>query len=204
LGLEISPKVARSTLLKERAAMKMPTRLVIVPVAVLVLLALLTFLAVDRKAEEAAGAAVNVANSVVHDSHATVAIVGLVALSVFVMWTALRAKEGEGKAMPAASESSTSDPALSSNVRGVMKKLTRLKIGPVAVVVLLVLLTLLVVRRIGGRAEESVVTVVNTADTVVHDSHAIVAVVGLVALFAFVIWTALRAHGEDEAIPPAR
>jgi hypothetical protein len=183
--------------------MKMPTRLVIVPVAVLVLLALLTFLAVDRKAEEAAGAAVNVANRVVHDSHATVAIVGLVALSVFVMWTALRAKEGEDKAMPAASESSASDPAFSPKVRVAMRKLTRLKVGPVAVGVLLLLLTLLVARRIGGRAEDSVVTVVNTADAVVHDSHATVAVVGLVALFAFVIWTVLRAQGEGKAMPAA-
>src|SRR5262249_35759226 len=70
--------------------------------------------------------------------------------------------------------------------------------------VLLVLLTLLVVRRIGGRADESAAAAVNTADSVVHDSHATVAVVGLVAVFAFVIWTALRAGGEEEATPPAR
>jgi hypothetical protein len=184
--------------------MKKLPRLVIVPVTVLVLLALLTLLAVDRKAEEAAGAAVNVANRVVHDSHATVAVVGLVALFVFVMWTALRAKEGEDKAMPAASESRASDPAFSPKVRVAMRQMTRLKAGPVAVVVLLVLLTLLAVRRLGGRAEESVVTVVNTSDAVVHDPHATVAVAGLVVLFAFVIWTALRAQGEDKAIPPAK
>jgi hypothetical protein len=85
-----------------------------------------------------------------------------------------------------------------------MNKLTRLKIGPVAVLVLLVLLTLLVARRIGGRAEESVAVAVNTADGAVHDSHATVAFVGVTALFAFVVWTALRAAGADKAIPPAR
>jgi hypothetical protein len=84
-----------------------------------------------------------------------------------------------------------------------MNRLTRLKIGPVAVLVLLVLLTLLVVRRIGGRAEESAAAAVNAADGAVHDSHATVAFVGVTALFAFVVWTALRDKGEDKAISPA-
>ena len=86
-----------------------------------------------------------------------------------------------------------------------MKNVTRLMIVPVAVLVVLALLALLAAHRIGGRgAEEPVGAVVKLADRVIHDSHATVAVVGLAALFAFVIWTALRAEGEDKAMPPAR
>jgi hypothetical protein len=92
--------------------MKKVTRLKFSPTAVLVLLALLTLLAVlhnRRTAEEAEGAAVKLEDSVVHDSHATVAVVGLVALFAFVMWAALRANKGDDKAMPPARESSASD-----------------------------------------------------------------------------------------------
>ena len=84
-------------------------------------------------------------------------------------------------------------------------KVTRLKIGPVAVLVLLALLALVTVYRARHADEEPVGAVVKLGDRVVHDSHATVAVVVLVALFAFVMWTALRAHeGEDKAMPPAR
>ena len=88
-----------------------------------------------------------------------------------------------------------------------MKKGTRLKIGPVALLVLLALLTLLVVKRKDFTAEEAeddaVRAVVMLEDTVVHDDFAAVAFLALMALFAFVTWTALRANqGEDKAMPP--
>ena len=95
--------------------MKTETRLKIGSVVVLVLLALLTFLVVKRKhltAEEAADDAVRpvvkLEDKVVRDEYAAVAFLALMALFAFVTWTALRAKEGEGKAMPAARESSAS------------------------------------------------------------------------------------------------
>ena len=89
-----------------------------------------------------------------------------------------------------------------------MGKGTRLKIGPVAVLVLLALLTLLVVKRRHLTAEEAVdeaaQPVVKVGDTVVRDERAAVAFIVLVALFAFVMWTALRdKEGEDKAVPPA-
>jgi hypothetical protein len=90
-----------------------------------------------------------------------------------------------------------------------MKKVTQLKIGPVALLVLLALLTLLVVKRKDFTAEEAeddaVRAVVMLEDTVVHDDFAAVAFLALMALFAFVTWTVLRAKkGEDKAMPPAR
>jgi protein-S-isoprenylcysteine O-methyltransferase Ste14 len=86
-----------------------------------------------------------------------------------------------------------------------MRKMTRLKIGPAAVLVLLALLVVAAVYRARHTDEEPVGTVVKLGDRVVHDSHATVAVVGLVALFAFVVWTALRANErEDKARPSAR
>jgi len=79
-----------------------------------------------------------------------------------------------------------------------MKKVTRLKLGPVTLLVLLALLTLLVVKREHLTAEEA-------EDTVVRDKYAAVAFLALMALFAFVTWTALRANeGGDKAMPPAR
>jgi hypothetical protein len=89
-----------------------------------------------------------------------------------------------------------------------MGKGTRLKIGPVAVLVLLALLTLLVVKRKHLTAEEAVDEAARPAvklwDTVVRHERAAVAFIALVALFAFVMWTALRAkEGEDKAVPPA-
>jgi hypothetical protein len=88
-----------------------------------------------------------------------------------------------------------------------MKTGTRLKIGPVVVLVLLALLTFLVVKRQYLTAEDAedgaVRTVVKLEDTVVRDERAAVAFLALVALFAFVTWTALRANqGEDKAMPP--
>ena len=90
-----------------------------------------------------------------------------------------------------------------------MKKVTRLKIGPVALLVVLALLTLLVIHRKGLTAkeaeDEAVGAAVKLEDTVDRDAYAAVAFLALMALFAFVTWTALRAHeGEDEAMPPAR
>jgi hypothetical protein len=86
-----------------------------------------------------------------------------------------------------------------------MTQVTRLKVGPVAVLVLLGLLMLLALNREGLTPEKTERGAVELEDSVIHDSYATVAVVGLVALFAFVMWTALRAkEGEDKAIPPAR
>jgi hypothetical protein len=93
-----------------------------------------------------------------------------------------------------------------------MKKRARLKIGPVALLVLLALLTLLVVKRQHRQhltAEEAqddaVRAVVKLEDTLVRHERAAVVFLALMALFAFVTWTALRANeGEDKAKPPDR
>jgi hypothetical protein len=93
-----------------------------------------------------------------------------------------------------------------------MKTETRLKVGPVALLVLLAslaLLVLLAVHRKGltaNEAEDEVVgTVVKAEDLVVRDKYVAVAVLALMALFAFVMWTALRANqGDDKAMRPAR
>jgi hypothetical protein len=79
----------------------------------------------------------------------------------------------------------------------------------VALLVLLALLTFLVVKRKDLTAEEAeddaVRAVVKVEDTVVRDDDVAVAFLALMALFAFVTWTALRANeGEDKAMPPAR
>jgi hypothetical protein len=89
-----------------------------------------------------------------------------------------------------------------------MQRLTRLKVGPVAVLLLLALLTYLAVHRRGLTAEEAVdepvVAVVKGGDSVVRDRHVAVAFVALAAIFGFVTWTALRAkEGADKALPPA-
>jgi hypothetical protein len=90
-----------------------------------------------------------------------------------------------------------------------MKKVTQLKIGPVALLVLLALLTLLVVKRKDLTAEEAendaVRAVVTLEDTVVRDDFAAVAFLASMALFTFVTWIALRANERaDKAMPPAR
>jgi hypothetical protein len=102
-----------------------------------------------------------------------------------------------------------SQPAFSPKEGVAMKKVTRLKIGPVALLVLLALLTLLVVKRKHLTAEkaedEAVRAVVKLENTVVRDKHAAVAFLAVIALFGFVMWTALRANeGEAKAKPPAR
>jgi hypothetical protein len=89
-----------------------------------------------------------------------------------------------------------------------MNRVTRLRVGPFAVVLVLVLLAYLAVHRRGVTEEEAEGEVVGTAvqvgDNAVRDKYAAVAVVGLVALFGFVTWAALRApEGEDQAMPPA-
>jgi hypothetical protein len=89
-----------------------------------------------------------------------------------------------------------------------MKKVTPHKRGLVAVLVLLALLTYLRVHRRGlteKEAEnEAVGAVVKLKDMVIYDRYAPVAILALVAMFAFVAWTVLRANkGEDKSIPPA-
>jgi hypothetical protein len=85
-------------------------------VAVLVLLAVLTYLAVHRKGltskdaeDEAVGEVVKFEDTVLYDDYATVAVVALIALFALVTWTVLRANQGEDKAMPPGRESSASD-----------------------------------------------------------------------------------------------
>ena len=87
-----------------------------------------------------------------------------------------------------------------------MKK--RLEIRLVTGLVLLVLLTLLVVKRQHLTTKEAqdgaVWTVVELKDMAGRRKYAVPAFLGLTALFAFVMWTALRAkEGEDRATPPA-
>jgi hypothetical protein len=102
-----------------------------------------------------------------------------------------------------------SRPAFSPKERLAMRKWTRLTIGPVAVLVLLALLTLLVVKRKHLTAEEavdeSVRVVVRLDERVASDKYGAVAFLALMALLAFVTWSALGANeAEDEATPPAR
>jgi hypothetical protein len=93
--------------------------------------------------------------------------------------------------------------------RVAMKKMTGLKIGPVALLVLLALLTFLVVKRRGLTADEvegdAVRVLFKVEDAVTRHEHAAVAFLAVIALFAFVMWTALRANaGEDKAVPAAK
>ena len=86
-----------------------------------------------------------------------------------------------------------------------MKEVTQRRIGPVALLVLLALLTLLAVKRRHLTAEEAtdetVRSVVKVENTVRHDQYAAAALLVLITLFAFVMWTALRANrgGPPEA-----
>jgi hypothetical protein len=92
-----------------------------------------------------------------------------------------------------------------------MKTVTRLKAAPFVVLAVLAVLAVLILRDVHRKglttreAEDEVVgTAVKTEDLVVRDRYAAVAILGLIALFAFVMWAALRANpGEDEATPPA-
>jgi hypothetical protein len=101
---------------KERVAMNKGTRLNTRPIVLLALLVLVALLAVHRRGvtaqeaeDEVVGEVVKVEDAVFRHKHAGVALVGLVALSAFVMWRALRAQEGQDKAVPPARESSAGD-----------------------------------------------------------------------------------------------
>jgi hypothetical protein len=87
-----------------------------------------------------------------------------------------------------------------------MKKDSRLNIAPAALLLtLLAVLILLAVHKRLTTAEEVEKAVVKVDDNVVRDSYMRVAVVAMVALFAYVIWTVLRANrGEAKAMPPAK
>jgi hypothetical protein len=89
-------------------------------VGVLVLVALLTILAFYRHGltaqeagDKAGGEVVKVGNKVVNDDYAVVAVLVLIAMFAFVIWTALRNKERDYTAMPPARESSAGDEAAS-------------------------------------------------------------------------------------------
>src|SRR5262249_44563125 len=96
---------------KERVAMKKDTRSNVAPVALLILLALVMLVAVHRafRADEVEKAAIKAGDKIVRDSHSTAAFVVIVTLFGYVLWTALRANQGEGKSMPPTQESSASD-----------------------------------------------------------------------------------------------
>jgi hypothetical protein len=86
-------------------------------VALLVLLALLTVLAVKRRhltTEEATDdtvrVVVKVQNTILHDKYALLAVLALITLFVFVTWTALRANQGEDQAMPPAGRGDSTHP----------------------------------------------------------------------------------------------
>ena len=93
-----------------------------------------------------------------------------------------------------------------------MKAMTRRNFRPVVLLVLLALLALvtyLAFRRnvytVEEAEDEAAREVAKAEDVVVHNPQAGVAILVLVALFTFVMWTALRANtGEDKATPPAR
>jgi hypothetical protein len=92
-----------------------------------------------------------------------------------------------------------------------MTKVTRLTVGPFALLTVLAVLAVLILRDVHRKgltareAEDEVVgTAVKTEDLAVRDRYVAVAFLGLIALFAFVMWAGLRANaGEDEATPPA-
>jgi hypothetical protein len=96
-----------------------------------------------------------------------------------------------------------SQPAISPRERVAMKKMTRL----LALLVVLSLLALLVAKPKHLTTEEAVDDAVGTAekveDTAVRQKYVAVAFLVLLALLAFVTWTALRAkEGQDRAMPP--
>ena len=87
-----------------------------------------------------------------------------------------------------------------------MTKNTPFSIAPGAILlVLLATLTLLAVQKRLTTAEETEKAAVKVEVNVVRDSYSKVVVIALVALFAYVTWTALRANrGEAKAMPPAK
>ena len=86
-----------------------------------------------------------------------------------------------------------------------MKKDTRLNLSPGAILlILLALLMLLAVRKRLTTAKEVDEAVGKVGHAAARDSHAGVAIVVVVALFAYVTWIVLRANrGEAQAMPPA-
>ena len=75
--------------------------------------------------------------------------------------------------------------------------------------VLLALVALLAIHRKGLTADEAVGkgvrVVVRVTDDAFHNEYRAVTVVVLIAMFAFVMWTVLRAYGrENKAKPPAK
>jgi hypothetical protein len=91
--------------------MKKETRFNVAPGALLMLLALVMFIAVYNglTADEVENEVVKVEDNVVHDSYSTVAFVAMVAMFGYVIWTVLRANPGEAKSKPLANESSASN-----------------------------------------------------------------------------------------------
>jgi hypothetical protein len=91
--------------------------------------------------------------------------------------------------------------------RVAMRNGTRRNLRPVVVLALLVLLALVAVHRRGVTAQEAedeaVGAVVKVDDAAFRHEFAGVAIVGLMALFAYVMWAALRAREEDKAMPQA-
>jgi hypothetical protein len=87
-----------------------------------------------------------------------------------------------------------------------MKKDSRLKIAPAALLLtLLAVLILLAIHKRLTTAAEVEKAVVKVEDNVVRDSYSRVAVVAMVALFAYVMWIVLRANrGEAKEMPPAK
>ena len=82
----------------------------------LLLLALVALLAIhrhgltiDQAAEKGVGVAVRVKDDAFYNEYRTVAVLALIAIFAFVIWTVLRAKKVENKAMPPARESSSSN-----------------------------------------------------------------------------------------------
>ena len=82
----------------------------------LLLLALLALLAIHRKgltadqaAEKGVGVVVRVTDDAFYNEYRTVAVLALIAIFAFVMWTVLRANKAENKTMPSARESRSSN-----------------------------------------------------------------------------------------------
>src|SRR5262245_50246259 len=86
-----------------------------------------------------------------------------------------------------------------------MKKDTRLNIAPVALLLVLLMLLILLAHRKGlTTAEEAETAVVKVGRTVDRNSHSRVAAAAMLALFAYVTWTVLRANrGDAKTMPPA-
>jgi hypothetical protein len=87
-----------------------------------------------------------------------------------------------------------------------MNKGTRFNTAPGALLlILLATLILLAVHKRLTTAEEVEKAAVTVEHHAVRDSHSQVAVIAVVALFAYVTWTVLRANrGEAKAMPPAK